>query len=74
MRGAVKHAFHRIDEEILSRARDEKGRDGACALVVLRIGAHSLSCPGGNSRQSAINLRQTQVSNAQLTTDANGMP
>ena len=35
---AVKHAFSVVDEEILERARAEQGRDGATALVVLRIG------------------------------------
>lgn len=38
MVSAVKHAFHLVDEEILQRCRQEKGRDGSCALVVIRIG------------------------------------
>jgi len=41
MRGAIDHAFHLLDTEILDRARAEQGRDGATALVVLRIGTLS---------------------------------
>ena len=39
MSSAVKHAFKVVDEEILDRCREEQGRDGSCALVILRIGA-----------------------------------
>ena len=35
---ALKHAFNVVDDEILDSARAQQGRDGATALVVLRIG------------------------------------
>lgn len=41
MTNAVKHAFHLVDQEILDRCRQEQGRDGSCALVVLRVGGES---------------------------------
>ena len=43
--GAVKHAFHLVDQEILERCRQENGRDGSCALVILRIGEMSMLAP-----------------------------
>lgn len=42
---AVKHAFEVIDGEILDRSRAEAGRDGATALVLLRIGQAAGSIP-----------------------------
>lgn len=39
---AVKRAFNVVDDEILDRARAEQGRDGATALVVLRVGTVTL--------------------------------
>ena len=41
MSSAVKHAFKLLDDEILDRCRQEQGRDGSCALVILRIGLSS---------------------------------
>ena len=38
MRTALENSFIRTDNEILDRARREDGRDGACALVAVRIG------------------------------------
>lgn len=41
MRHALESAFLAVDREILDRARRERGRDGCCALVAVRIGAAS---------------------------------
>lgn len=46
---AVKQAFQIVDGEILERARAEQGRDGATALVVLRIG--DPSNPARNNKE-----------------------
>ena len=35
---AIRKAFFTVDREILDKSRDENGRDGSTALVVLRMG------------------------------------
>ena len=48
MKAALKSSFLEVDGEILSRARQEdpQGRDGACALVAVRIGEGFVGCIG----------------------------
>lgn len=46
MTGAMENAFLALDREILDRARREGGRDGCCALVAVRVGAHQLPRTG----------------------------
>ena len=48
MKAALKASFLEVDGEILSRARQEdpQGRDGACALVAVRIGEGFVGCIG----------------------------
>jgi serine/threonine protein phosphatase PrpC len=50
MRAALEASFIQTDEEILARARREDGRDGACALVAVRIGDCLWTAHAGDSR------------------------
>jgi serine/threonine protein phosphatase PrpC len=50
MGSALRRVFHAVDQEILDRARAEGGRDGATALVVLRIGSALFTAHAGDSR------------------------
>ena len=38
MAAALRSSFHAVDREVLQRAGDEQGRDGATAVVILRTG------------------------------------
>ncbi|KAK9914952.1 hypothetical protein WJX75_002812 [Coccomyxa subellipsoidea] len=50
MRHALESAFLAVDREILDRARRERGRDGCCALVAVRIGDSLYTAHAGDSR------------------------
>lgn len=50
MRAALEASFIRTDDEILDRARREDGRDGACALIAVRIGGYLWTAHAGDSR------------------------
>ena len=45
MRQALEHTFIALDDQICNRARAEDARDGSCALVAVRIGADTVTCP-----------------------------
>lgn len=49
MKAALENSFLEVDGEILSRARQEdpQGRDGACAVVAVRVGGGSVGLPPG---------------------------
>eukprot|EP00884_Botryococcus_braunii_P014428 jgi/Botrbrau1/22987/Bobra.0030s0052.2 len=61
---ALRRVFHVVDQEILDRARAEGGRDGATALVVLRVGSALFTAHAGDSRavlcRNRIAIRLTQ--------------
>uniref|UniRef100_A0A383WM94 PPM-type phosphatase domain-containing protein n=1 Tax=Tetradesmus obliquus TaxID=3088 RepID=A0A383WM94_TETOB len=47
---ALKHAFRQVDDMVLSTARHEGTRDGATALVLLRLGNALYAAHAGDSR------------------------
>jgi serine/threonine protein phosphatase PrpC len=47
---ALRACFHAVDAEILARARTSGGREGATALVALRMGPHLFTAHAGDAR------------------------
>lgn len=60
MGNAVRRAFSLVDGEILERAREEEGRDGATALIVLRIGMCSRLKDSGNKGSAILCCNASQ--------------
>lgn len=58
---AVKHAFEVVEGEILDRSRAEAGRDGATALVLLRIGQAAPPLVLGTASSHGHVIRETLV-------------